>query len=176
MFTYTVLSQPYRTYNPAIQAAPMLGQTWTPDGLRASLKDANGNTTGFTYRFNRLITTTYPDSSAESATWDADGNMRTRTTRAGATLRYGYDTLNRLVTKTAAATPVGCNAATSGTPTVTYSYDLASRVIGVCDNGAVIPAISARANAIVYNTTHGSWATASVPLTKHEDRQSRGGL
>ncbi len=45
--------------------------------------------------------------------------MLTRTTRAGATLRYGYDTLNRLVTSTAAATPVACNATPSSTPTAT---------------------------------------------------------
>ena len=154
-FTYTVLSQPYRTYAPAIQAAPLLEQAWTDDGLRASLKDANGNTTGFTYdRFDRLVTTTYPGGSTESATWDADSNMLTRTTRAGATLRYGYDTLNRLVTKTAAATPVACSAATSGTPTVTYSYDLASRVTGVCDNGAVIAAITPPASATVYSTAY----------------------
>ncbi len=67
-----MLSQPSRTCRSAIQAAPLLEQTWTDDGLRASLKDANGNTTGFTYdRFDRLITTTYPGGSTESATWDA---------------------------------------------------------------------------------------------------------
>jgi YD repeat-containing protein len=148
-FTYTALSHPYRTYAPAIQAAPLLEQAWTADGLGASLKDANGNTTGFAYdRFDRLITTTYPGGSTESATWDANANMLTRTTRAGATLRYGYDTLNRLVTKTAAATPVACSAATSATPTVTYRYDLASRVTGVCDNGAVIAAITPPPSAI----------------------------
>ncbi|CAN5129292.1 hypothetical protein BH10PSE6_BH10PSE6_20880 [soil metagenome] len=154
-FTYTALSQPYRTYNTAIQAAPLLEQAWTDDGLRASLKDANGNSTSFAYdRFDRLVTTTYPGGSTETATWDADSNMLTRTTRAGTTLRYGYDTLNRLVTKTAAATPVACSAATSGTPTVTYSYDLASRVTGVCDNGAVIAAITPPPSAIIYNTAY----------------------
>jgi RHS repeat-associated protein len=154
-FTYTVLSQPYRTYAPAIQAAPLLEQAWTDDGLGASLKDANGNSTGFAYdRFDRLVTTTYPGGSTETATWDAASNMLTRTTRAGATLRYGYDTLNRLVTKTAAATPVACSAATSATPTVTYRYDLASRMTGVCDNGAVVAAITPPPSAIVYSTAY----------------------
>jgi len=130
------------------------------DELRASLTDANGNVTGFAYdRFDRPMTTTYPDGSTEGATWDAAGNLLTRTTRAGATLRYGYDTLNRLVTKTAAASPVACSAATSATPTVTYSYDLASRVTRVCDNGAVIPAVAAPPSAAVYGTAYAYDAT-----------------
>ncbi len=159
-FSYTVLGQPYRTYNTAIQAGPLLEQAWTNDGLPASLKDANGNTTTFAYdRFDRLVTTAYPATPAypggttETATYDASGNQLTRTTRAGATIRYGYDTLNRLITKTAAASPVACTAAPSGTPTVTYSYDLAGRMTGVCDNSAAIPAI-AGPNPTVYRTAY----------------------
>jgi len=93
----------------------------------ASLKDANGNTT--------------------TATYDANSRLRAHTTRAGDIIRYGYDTLNRLVTKTTAATPVACSA----TPTVTYSYDLAGRVTRVCDNTAAMPAIAAPPSATVYS-------------------------
>lgn len=154
-FTYTVLSQPYRTYNTAIQAAPLLEQAWKPDGVAASLKDANGNTTTFGYdRFNRLTRTAYPGGSADTATYDANSRLRAHTTRAGIIIRYGYDTLNRLVTKTTAASPVACSAAPSATPTVTYSYDLAGRVTGVCDNTAAMPAITPPANAIVYSTAY----------------------
>jgi RHS repeat-associated protein len=159
-FTYTVLGQPYRTYNTAIQAGPLLEQTWTADGLPAALKDANGNITTFTYdRFDRLVTTAYPATPAypsgttETATYDANGNQLTRTTRTGATIRYGYDTLDRLITKTAAASPVACNATPSGTPTITYSYDLAGRMTGVCDNSATIPSV-AGPNSTVYGTTY----------------------
>ena len=58
----------------------------------------------------------------------------TRKTRAGTTIAFTYDTLNRLLTK---AAPLE--------PTVSYVYDLASHLIGVSDNSAAIapPATSA---------------------------------
>jgi YD repeat-containing protein len=46
--------------------------------------------------------------------YDADGNVLSLQTRAGATISFTYDTLNRLSTKAAPSEP-----------TVTYSYDLA---------------------------------------------------
>jgi YD repeat-containing protein len=70
-----------------------------PDGLRASLTDANANTATFAYDgFDRLATTTYPNpgtgSTTETFTYDADSNVKTRKTRAGSTITYTYDTLN----------------------------------------------------------------------------------
>jgi len=44
--------------------------------------------------------TTYPLGSTEAFTYDADNNILTRKTRAGATITFTYDTLNRLATKT----------------------------------------------------------------------------
>lgn len=100
-FTYDALSRPYQTVNRAIQAAPLLEQAWSGDGLRASLKDANGNTTTFAYDgFDRLATTTYPGGSTETYSYDADSNVLTRKTRANGTITYTYDTLNCLNTKT----------------------------------------------------------------------------
>jgi RHS repeat-associated protein len=80
--------------------------------------------------FDRLSTTTYPDSSTEVLAYDADNNVLSRQTRAGATISYTYDTLNRLSTKAAPSEP-----------TVTYSYDLAGHPLGVADTSAsmVVP-------------------------------------
>jgi YD repeat-containing protein len=39
------------------------------------------------------------NSSTENLTYDADGNVLTRQTRAGATIMLTHDTLNRLSTK-----------------------------------------------------------------------------
>jgi YD repeat-containing protein len=59
--------------------------------------------------------------------YDADSNVTSRKTRAGATITLTYDSLNRLATKTAPSEP-----------TVTYSYDLAGRPTGFTDNSASI--------------------------------------
>lgn len=102
--TYDAQSRPSQVFNPlivgAIPGGALASQTYTPNGRRAALTDAGNHTTGFAYDgLDRLSLATYPDSSTESLTYDA--NILTRTTRAGATLLYGYDTLNRLATKTA---------------------------------------------------------------------------
>lgn len=40
-FTYDALSRPYQVFNPAISGGALVQQTYTADGLRASLTDAN---------------------------------------------------------------------------------------------------------------------------------------
>jgi YD repeat-containing protein len=121
--------------NPAIQATPLLQQSYMPDGLVGSLTDAKGNARMFSYDgLDRLSTTAYPgdSSSTEAFTYDADGNVLTRQTRAGATITFSYDTLNRLSRKTPPAPA----------PVVSYIYDLASRLIGVSDTSGAIAAPS----------------------------------
>lgn len=143
-FTYTVLGQPFRTYNPAISANPLLEQSWTADGLPATLKDANGNTTTFAYdRFDRLATTTYPLGSTEAFTYDANGNVATRKTRAGDTIAFAYDNLNRFTAKTP---PSG--------PAVSYTYDLAGRPTGVSDNSAAIPSVATPPSTTTFATSY----------------------
>jgi YD repeat-containing protein len=114
--------------------APLVQCTYTADGLTASPTIARNNTTFNTTNlaydgFDRLSTTTYPNSSTETLSYDADGNVLTRQTRAGQTITFTYDTLNRLKTKAAPSEP-----------TVTYAYDLAGRLIGASDNSAAITA------------------------------------
>ncbi len=142
--TWTVLSQPFQLYNLAVSANPLLEQAWTPDGLPASLKDANGNTTTFAYdRFDRLATTTYPLGSTEAFTYDANGNVLSRKTRAGDTITFAYDGLDRLTSKTPPSGPV-----------VTYGYDLAGRLKSVSDTSAAIPAVATPVSTTTYATSY----------------------
>ena len=128
-YAYDAMSRQVSVSNLAVQSAPLISQSYTPDGLIGSFSDAAPNTTGFAYDgFDRLSTTTWPNSSTEGLTYDANGNVLTRKTRAGATLTYTYDTLNRLSTKTPP----------SPAPVVTYTYDLANHLIGVGDTSAAI--------------------------------------
>jgi YD repeat-containing protein len=55
--------------------------------------------------FQFIETTTYPDSSTQVLIYDAHSNVLSRQTRAGATISYTYDNLNRLSTKTAPSEP-----------------------------------------------------------------------
>jgi RHS repeat-associated protein len=135
VYRYDAMSRRISLSNPAIQAAPLLQQTYTPDGLVGSLTDANSHVTNLTPDgFDRLSTMAYPDTSTEVLSYDADGNTLTRKTRAGATISFGYDTLNRLVSKIAPAEPQ-----------VAYAYDSASHLTGVSDNSAPIAAPSGTA-------------------------------
>jgi RHS repeat-associated protein len=162
VFGYDALSRRIAVSNAGIQSAPLLQQTYTPDGLVGSLTDANNNTTSFTPDgFDRLATTTYPDSSTENLSYDADSNVLTRQTRAGPTITFTYDTLNRLGSKAAPAEP-----------TVTYGYDLAGRATSVTDNSAAIVAPS---GPVVYATnfaydalnrpTNITWSPALAAVT-----------
>ena len=62
--------------------------------------------------------------------YDADGNVLTRKTRAGQTIGFAYDTLNRLKTKSPPPPATAVN----------YGYDLNNRLTGVSDGSAAIPA------------------------------------
>jgi RHS repeat-associated protein len=127
-YAYDAMSRRVSATNAAIQSTPLVQFAYTPDGLLGSLTDANNNATSFTPDgFDRLSTTTWPDSSTETLSYDADSNVLTRKTRAGQTLTFTHDTLNRLSTKAA-----------PGEATVTYAYDLDSHVTGTSDTSASI--------------------------------------
>ena len=130
-YGYDALSRQISISNLAIQGSPLLQQAYTPDGLLASLTDANNHATSFAYDgFDRLATTTYPLGSTEVLTYDAVGNVLTRKTRANQTIGFAYDTLNRLIAKTPP----------SPAPVVSYRYELAGRLMGVSDTSAAIAA------------------------------------
>jgi len=58
-------------------------------------------------------------------------NIVSRQTRKGDTVVYGYDTLNRLITK-----------AVPSDPAVTYGYDLVGRLVSASDNSSPMTAVS----------------------------------
>ena len=150
-FEYDNVGRPTATYNLAIQSAALVSQTYTPNGLRASLTDAKSNKTDFTYDdFDRLTTTKYPATAAppqaattETFTYDNDGNIVARKSRADQNFTFDYDGLNRLIMKSV-----------PGGQTISYSYDLAGRLTSVGDNSAaIVPAVSPTGSTVTYATT-----------------------
>lgn len=130
-YGYDALSRQISISNLAIQGSPLLQKSYTLDGLLAGITDANNHTTSFAYDgFDRLATTTYPLGSTEVLTYDADSNVLSRKTRAGQTIGFTYDTLNRLKTKTPPSPATAVN----------YGYDLNNRLTSVSDGSAAIPA------------------------------------
>lgn len=113
----TPLQQNYATY------------TYTPNGKRASVTDANGNRGELRYnghdRQNRWVfpskTTadSVDESDYESYTYDEAGNRITLRKRDGQTLTYQYDGLNRLTVKTVPSSATGAPGYS-----VFYSYDV----------------------------------------------------
>ncbi|HEY6644126.1 RHS repeat-associated core domain-containing protein [Povalibacter sp.] len=113
----TALQQNYATY------------TYTPNGQRASITDANGNRAELRYdghdRQNRWVfpskTTpgTVDESDYEGYTYDAAGNRLSLRKRDGQTLTYQYDGLNRLKTKTVPNSTTG-----AAGYVVEYGYDV----------------------------------------------------
>ena len=100
--------------------------TYDPAGNIATRKDANGQTTNYTYdAFNRLTNTAYPDGTSVATIYDALGNKITMTDATGTTT-YGYDNLNRLISK---ASP-GPNGTTL---TINYNYDSEGNRISTTD-------------------------------------------
>ena len=144
-YGYDTLGRPTRVSNPAISASPLVQQAFTLNSVRASLTDANGNATAFTYDgFDRLTTTAYPGASTETAAYDTDSNIVSRTTRAGQPIAFAYDTLNRLITKTPP----------SPAPVVSYSYDLAGRIKSTSDTStAIASAVSPTGSPVAYTTS-----------------------
>jgi YD repeat-containing protein len=149
-------------FNPAIQAGALLALGYTPDGLLGSLADAASHAILYAYDgLDRLSVTTWPDTSTETLSYDADGNVLTRQTRKGDTLTFTYDTLNRLGTKAA-----------PGEATVTYGYDLAGHPTGISDSSAAITIPAAPASYATNSTYDAmnrplavSWSPAPAQTT-----------
>ncbi len=83
--------------------------SYTPNGQRASIKDANGNLAGYAYDgFDRLTRWSFPSKTIngavstddyESYGYDAVGNRVFLRKRDGNTIFYSYDNLNRISLK-----------------------------------------------------------------------------
>jgi len=90
---------------------------YTNNGKIAWRKDGNANKTVYAYDgFDRLYKTTFPDSTYESNTYDANSNLKTWRKRDGTTLSHLYDALNA---KTATTVP--------GEDALSFNYDTLGR-------------------------------------------------
>lgn len=117
--------------------------TYTNNGKQQFVTDANGNKAQFTWDgFDRLSKWNFPSPTIpgtvsatdfEQYTYDAAGNRLSLKRRDGRTLTFGYDNLNRMLSKLIpdGCPPIqppgtGCPAA-SATRDVFYGYDLLGR-------------------------------------------------
>ncbi|HEV2745734.1 MAG TPA: hypothetical protein VGW34_00370 [Allosphingosinicella sp.] len=104
------LQQDYATY------------TYSPNGKRTSVRDANGNLATMAYDgHDRQSRWTFPDGSFEAYDHDANGNRTSLRKRDGSTLTYVYDALNRMTRKTV---PERAGLDPIHTRDVAYRYDL----------------------------------------------------
>jgi RHS repeat-associated protein len=112
---------------------------YTNNGLVAHVIDAENNRTAFSYDgHDRLVKTAYPSpakgTNAASTTdyeqlaYDANGNVITRRLRDGSSIDYGYDNLNRLVSKNLPGAE----------PDATYGYDLLDRQTSAVQGGQTL--------------------------------------
>ena len=112
--------------------------TFTPNGQTATLTDGENNRTTYQYDiFDRLSHTIYPDPAIENVSntldyeqigYDAASNVTSRRLRDGQTIAYGYDNLNRLITKNLPGSE----------PDASYAYDLMSRLTRAVQNGQTL--------------------------------------
>ncbi len=80
--------------------------------------NAGNQLIGFTYDALRRVTgVTFPSTLSESCTYDAVGNLLTKTDRKGQTIDYTYDNLDRLTTKSY-----------PDSTAVNYTYDVMNRL------------------------------------------------
>lgn len=115
----TPLLQNYATY------------TWSPNGKRTSVTDANGNKASMTYDgFDRQIRWSFPSLTTtgqvsttdyEAYGYDVSGNRTSWRKRDGRTITYAYDALNRMTRK---VVPDGGGLPAAATRDVWYGYDL----------------------------------------------------
>jgi RHS repeat-associated protein len=118
-FLYDELGRLVTTIDPASVVSET--RTYTDNGALASLEDANENVTEFEYDgFDRLKKRIFPDSTFEQFTRDANGNVTVKLTRAGDTINFTWDVLNRLTSNDP-----------DNQPTVSYDYDLTNRLLHV---------------------------------------------
>lgn len=117
-----------RAYGTALQQN-YAAYTYTSNGQRASVTDANGNRTEWRYDgHDRQVRWVFPSTSTagtvnegdyESYGYDLAGNRTSLRKRDGTTLTYAYDALNRITLKTV---PSSASGATGYS--VHYGYDI----------------------------------------------------
>jgi RHS repeat-associated protein len=123
------LLQVQRAYGTSLQQT-YAAYSYTPNGQRRTVKDANNNLTTFEYDgFDRLLKQRFPvgvTGASQSSTtdyeqydYDTVGNRTSLRKRDGRTITYAYDSLNRVWVKTV---PVSASGAAGYS--VHYGYDV----------------------------------------------------
>ena len=128
--TYTNDNKPFETKQ-VVAGSPVTVKTvtYTPNGQTLTLKDGSNNITTYGYDgFDRLLTTTYPNTKVESVSYNPTGTVASHLTRNNDPTAYLYDELNRQVSKD----PPGAS------NTVTTSYDKTGLLNLVTVNGMAI--------------------------------------
>ncbi|MFN8947572.1 MAG: hypothetical protein ACK5YG_07655, partial [Alphaproteobacteria bacterium] len=102
--------------------------TYTLNGKQASVQDARGNQTGYSYDgFDRPLRTTFPNATFEQLTYDVLDRVTAKLTRANQTISNTYDVLDRLVTHTVP------QPGTTAAIVTTTTYDDAGRTLTMSD-------------------------------------------
>ncbi|MBX9670639.1 MAG: hypothetical protein K2X93_23755, partial [Candidatus Obscuribacterales bacterium] len=115
-YVFDDLGRPYTTKDATGSIA--VTQLYTDNGKLLSLTDKRGNTTTYSFdEYDRLKRITDADTKwTEVTAYDANSNPLKVTTRDGQVIDFVVDNLNRVSSRTAS-------------PTVSYSYDLAGRLL-----------------------------------------------
>ncbi|MBX9690640.1 MAG: RHS repeat-associated core domain-containing protein, partial [Candidatus Obscuribacterales bacterium] len=96
-------------------------RTYTDNGRLASIEDASGNVTNYTFDgFDRLDKTIFPDTSYEQSSYDKNSNLTNFRTRKADDITNTFDVLNRLSTRQPGSLPLQ-----------TMTYDLAGRLLNI---------------------------------------------
>lgn len=119
-FDYDQLDRIDAITNPALSVSE--AKTFTQNGQLYELTDANNNTTTYSWDgHDRLSRIDFADATyEENEVYDANNNVITWRNRSGDEIANTFDALNRLTEKSP-----------DGQPTVSYTYDLVGRMLGV---------------------------------------------
>lgn len=118
VYAYDDVGRPSTVTDSSINVA--FTRSYTDNGLTASISDARGNSTSFTYDgFDRSLRRTFPDTTYEEIqSYDLNSNPLVLRLRNAATITNTYDALDRVATKSPTSMAV-----------VTFTYDLVGRIL-----------------------------------------------
>ena len=144
--------------------------TIVPDSVSriSSETDGKGQKTTYTYdsldRIKQILyggaTSCSSSSVCTTFTYDADGNLKSRTDSTGTT-NYTYDNLNRLLDENL---PGNADACKTGGTVITWSYDLANNVTSQCDGSGNVTYGYDPANNLTSEAQPGGSCTGTVSL------------
>jgi RHS repeat-associated protein len=130
-----------------------------PSGQPATITNADGTSSAFTYvartvagvTFHDVAQTTFPDGTSEQFTYDANGNVLSRTDRAGKVWSFTYNSRGQVLT---ALNPTG--------GTTTYTYDAAGNLASRRDSDTGTTTYAYDMFSRLTKTTHPDGATAQM--------------